>query len=293
MPDEKRIHCKAHAVDGEIDVVSKRCSVDGCDKQPVYAIPGKKAVHCKTHAVDGEIDVKNKQCSADGCDTQPSYALPGEKAVHCKVHAVDGEIDVKHERCITCLSTFANRKYAPNCARCHYYLHPDDSRIRNYKTREQAFMLPLKELYPDMILDQVIAGGCSRRRPDGLLDCLTHVIIIEIDEDQHIGYDSTCDNRRTMEIFNDLGDRPIIFIRLNPDGYTHEGKRIGKTFSITHGGDLKLNKSEFSRRALLQVLKVTTSKLDWIDLVLKRILIIRSYISMSSARHSLSRMEEI
>ena len=161
---------------------------------------------------------------------------------------MDGEIDVMNKRCITCSTTRANPKSKPNCARCHYYLHPEDPRIRNYKTREQAFMVPLKKIYPDMILDQTVSGGCSRRRPDGLLDCLTHVIIVEIDEDQHIGYNCLCDNRRTMELFTDLGHRPLVFIRLNPDGYTHVGKRVGKVFSTQRSGELKLNKSEFSRR---------------------------------------------
>ena len=106
-----------------------------------------------------------------------------------------------------------------------------------------------------MILDKIISGGCSKRRPDGLLDKLTYSIIIEIDEDQHIGYDANlndnepkCDNRRTMELFQDLGSRPIIFIRLNPDKYSINGKTNKGCFTNTKSGELKLVKKEFKIR---------------------------------------------
>jgi hypothetical protein len=99
-----------------------------------------------------------------------------------------------------------------------------------------------------MILDRVVIGGCSKRRPDGLLDCLTHSIVIEIDEDQHARYESICDNKRTMELFQDLGSRPIVFVRLNPDAYTRDGKRIKGVFSMSKGGTLAQNHKEFDQR---------------------------------------------
>ena len=34
---------------------------------------------------------------------------------------------------------------------------------------------------------------------------------VEIDENQHTNY--SCENKRTMEIFNDLGRRPLVMIR--------------------------------------------------------------------------------
>lgn len=114
-------------------------------------------------------------------------------------------------------------------------------------------MLPLSEEYPDMVLDQRVSGGCSSRRPDGLIDCYTHSVIIEIDEDQHASYDSVCDNRRTMELFNDLGSRPLIFIRLNPDSYKIDGKRIKSVFAIDKSGEMTMNKKEFAYR--LEVLQ--------------------------------------
>jgi len=63
-----------------------------------------------------------------------------------------------------------------------------------------------------MIFDKQ-TGGCSKMRPDVFIDKFTHVVIIECDENQH--KDTSCENKRTMELFQDFGNRPIVFIRFN------------------------------------------------------------------------------
>ncbi len=253
----KAIYCKDHATLEMINVTNKCCIYAYCMKQPTFAMFGQKAIYCNKHALVGMVDVKHEKCLQNNCNKRPTFALPNNTAIYCKEHALETMIDVKNKLCVTCNATRVNPKFKPNCARCHYYLKPDDPRIRNYKTREQAFMIPLQEKYPEMVLDKVISGGCSKRRPDGLLDCLTHIVIVEIDEDQHVGYDKTCDNRRTMEIFTDLGNRPIVFIRMNPDAYMRDGKRIGKVFSISKTGELKRNNKEFTKRFEVLVNAVT------------------------------------
>ncbi len=195
------------------------------------------------------VDIRSKQCENIDCYIIARYNFRESKGLRfCKSHSLPGMVDIKNPTCETCQTSFANPKYKPNCARCHFYLHPDDERIANYKTREHSFMMPLSEVYPDMILDKIVSGGCSKRRPDGLIDCHTHSIIVEIDEDQHVGYDDTCENKRTMELFQDLGNRPLMVIRLNPDGYTNSsGKRINPVFGM-RGGSYKKNNAEFKRR---------------------------------------------
>ena len=51
------------------------------------------------------------------------------------------------------------------------------------------------------------------------MDLLTHVVIVECDENQHKSYIPECENRRKMELFRDVGFRPVVFVRFNPDGY--------------------------------------------------------------------------
>ena len=67
--------------------------------------------------------------------------------------------------------------------------------------------------------DKIIINGCSRRRPDLLLDMGSHIIIVEVDENKHQGYECICENKRLMELSQDLQHRSIVFIRFNPDEY--------------------------------------------------------------------------
>ena len=45
------------------------------------------------------------------------------------------------------------------------------------------------------------------------------IIIIEVNENQHIAYDCSCENKRIMKLSQDVGHKPIVFIRFNPDDY--------------------------------------------------------------------------
>lgn len=49
------------------------------------------------------------------------------------------------------------------------------------------------------------------------------VYYLQVDESQHRGYAELCDKRRYHEIAHDVysssGERPIVFLRFNPDGY--------------------------------------------------------------------------
>ena len=252
LPDDKQAtYCKSHALEGMIDIRSKRCLDPDCTNRPSFGLPDdKQATYCKSHTLKGMINIVHKRCLDPDCIKQPSFGLPDDKrAIYCKSHALEDMINIIDKLCETCNSTTMNSKYKPNCARCHFYLNPDDPRIRNYKTKEQAYMSALLEKFPQFKLDKTIDGGCSKRRPDGFLDLLTHVIIVEIDENEHKSYDDTCNNRRTMELSQDVDHRPIVFIRLNPDGYTLDGKRMKGSFSLTKKtGELKVTKKEFNKR---------------------------------------------
>ena len=54
--------------------------------------------------------------------------------------------------------------------------------------------------------------GCSKRRPDLLLDMGYHIIIVEVDENKHTGYDCSCENKRLMELSQDLQHLSLIHI---------------------------------------------------------------------------------
>jgi hypothetical protein len=82
------------------------------------------------------------------------------------------------------------------------------------------------------------------------VDFGSHVLIIEVDENSHRGYN--CEEKRMMELINDLGMRPTIFVRFNPDKYTDEktNKTIQSPFVVKKDtGKLEIkNKKEFDSR---------------------------------------------
>ena len=94
-----------------------------------------------------------------------------------------------------------------------------------------------------------IADGCSKRRPDAILDLGYHVIIVEVDENQHIEYDCSCENKRLMEISKDIGHRPIVFIRFNPDKYVVGDKQIKSCWGMDgHGKCVVKQKKNWEQR---------------------------------------------
>ena len=132
--------------------------------------------------------------------------------------------------------TRPSKRYDGYCLRCFMFTFPDKPVVRGYKTKESATAQHVLSEFPnfDWVTDKRVQDGCSRRRPDMLLDFGSHIVIIEIDENQHRAYDCSCENRRLMEISQDLGHRPIVFIRFNPDSYRDEtGKTISSCWRIT------------------------------------------------------------
>jgi hypothetical protein len=130
---------------------------------------------------------------------------------------------------------YKSKKYDNYCLFCYVNTYPDSNISRNHKTKEKHITDKIIQEFPHFswITDKKIIDGCSRRRPDMLLDMGSHIIIIEIDEYQHKGYDCSCENKRLMEISQDLNFRPIVFIRFNPDEYIdNNGDKIKSPWKI-------------------------------------------------------------
>jgi hypothetical protein len=142
----------------------------------------------------------------------------------------------------------ANKKYDGYCLFCYVNLFPDKPITRNYKTKEKDVVDRILKLFPEFtwVSDKKIQDGCSKRRPDLLLDMGSHIIIVEIDENAHTDYDCSCENKRLMEISQDLGHRPIVFIRFNPDDYVDkDGNKIKSCWKLNkHTGIIGLEQKK-------------------------------------------------
>ena len=138
--------------------------------------------------------------------------------------------------CINCKLSYKNKKYNNHCMRCFIYLFPDQLVCRNYKTKETATAQFITENFTNFTwnLDKKVEDGCSKRRPDLICDLGYQVIIVEVDENQHTDYDCSCENKRIMQLSEDVGHRPIVFIRFNPDAYTNlNNEKITSCWGVT------------------------------------------------------------
>jgi EsV-1-7 cysteine-rich motif len=229
----KPIYCNACKEPNMINVNYKFCEGLNCIKYPSFNFRGLPAIFCKTCKKDGMIDVKHKRC--EKCDTiRACFNFKGLKPFFCLNCKEKNMINVVDKQCILCESVLANERYDDHCLRCFIYSFPDNNISRIYKVKERHVTDFIEKEFPkEFIFDKVIEGGCSKRRPDAFKDCGTHSIIIEVDENQHKTYEEICENKRTMELFRDLANRPIIFIRFNPDSYMDKNNnRIKSCFKM-------------------------------------------------------------
>jgi hypothetical protein len=111
------------------------------------------------------------------------------------------------------------KRYEGYCMRCCIHERPDIPVVRNYKTKEFHVAQVVRDAFPEFgwIFDRMIEDGCSKKRPDMKVDFGSHVLVIEVDENAHKGY--TCETKRDTTLWQDVGERNIVFVRFNPDAY--------------------------------------------------------------------------
>jgi len=249
--EKTAIFCSKHKLENMINVLSKTCIFDDCTKIPCYNFINQiSGLYCNLHKLEDMIDVKSKRCKIDDCIKRPMYNSIGQTiGLYCSEHKLKDMIDVINKRC---KSTFCNTliNYKKNdgfCLFCYAHLFPDKKISTNYKTKEREVTSFILANFNDKtwIVDKIISDGCSKRRPDLLIDLGYQIIIIEVDENQHIKYDCSCENKRLMEISKDVGHKNIIFIRFNPDDYINSKNiKIKSCWKLNNKGNLLLYDKE-------------------------------------------------
>ena len=216
--------CSEHKLDGMVDVLSAMCVTEACGKGASFNFPGQVPRFCVAHMQPGMINIKSRRCEA--CFKVPTFNFEGEPAGRfCTVHKLSGMVDViPRLLCATGCGTRVDSsdcRRRGHCLRCFVNMFPHDPLVRNHKTKERAVADFVNTTFPDVswTFDRPVEGGCSRRRPDIMADYGAFVLVVEVDENQHAHYDASCENKRTMQLFLDVGNRPLAIVRFNPDGF--------------------------------------------------------------------------
>lgn len=260
---KKGLFCKDHKLENMIDIINKKCIIKDCNIRSNYNYKNKKApLYCKIHKLKNMIDILHKKCQYKNCNTRPIFNYNNtKKGLFCKEHKLENMIDVVNISlyCKLCNLVRTEKQFEYLCSNCFYFKYPNHKKTRNHKSKENIIITDLNKILNNKIIqDKIIINGCSKRRPDGLIKLNDYNIIIEIDENQHLNY--SCENKRLMEIFKDLGKSPLTIIRFNPDKYILENKIIKSPFGITKSdGKLKIiNKKEYNIRIqkLIEVINI-------------------------------------
>jgi hypothetical protein len=260
--ERKLLYCILHKRNTDIDLKSTKCIFDKCNNQAVYGID--KTIHCYKHKEENEIDLRSNKCkyideNGIKCILTANYGYKIRE--YCSHHKKDNNIRLSGYQCLLCNKNEAH--YGENnkreyCAGCFAFLFPKSKQARTYLFKQNTIINELKLHFIFDIIDKKINGGCSDRKPDLIIDCFTHIINIEIDEEQHKhkSYTPECVENRYNELFSDFADRPFICIRFNPDKYI-----IGKNiYKGCFTNKTTINNEEFNKRIQILINEIKYNK---------------------------------
>jgi hypothetical protein len=252
----KAEYCKEHSPPDYVNVKSKTCIHANCTTLPNYGVQGSgKAEYCKEHSPPDYVDVKSKTCIHPNCTTQPWYGFPTYSATHCAKHKAPNMVQyptkVKEgdfNKCQIC-----QYKIDPKdqyCGGCKLYI--DYGCTVKYREKETSIAVLLDDNKIEYTHDLTVKDGCSRKRPDFVINTSWGVVILEIDEFQHrrTNYICECEITRMKQLYFDIGLENVLFIRYNPDSYKPLSGKAETTvkrkeYLLKYIEDLQKDKGDF------------------------------------------------
>lgn len=206
--------CFKHKEIDMVDSIHKKCEL--CSENAYYGPLFGLTRHCPTHKTANEFRKRNPICEDDDCLEKAFYTNDETNyPIRCEIHKQDDDINIIEKECSNCNLTYFLNEKTGLCNDCNDYVVK-----RVHKAKEKETVLFLKENGIEfMSEDKIPTDGCSRYRPDAVIDYNSFLVIVEIDEHQHNGYTQKCELTRMMQLHQDYGGIPVIFVRFNPDNY--------------------------------------------------------------------------
>jgi len=247
--ETKALYCAIHKESNMVNVMSKICIYTGCKTRCNFGYCGVSPSHCSKHKLDYMVNKPKKICEGNIEEDCKDIAIYGDdKPLHCEYHKIEGEMCWLVKKCDNCGrdKELLNKFYLCGiCADVPFY---EESKRIN-KMKETVMIRYLRDNIKEceeILTDRIIDSNCNLYRPDILYDCVTHIIVVECDENQHKDYNwESCslnkslehmEEKRMYEIMVAYG-LPAIFIRWNPDNFKVNGS-INKKYSINKRLDI-------------------------------------------------------
>jgi hypothetical protein len=244
--------CSQHKKENMVDVKHTKCDNDDCIKRPHFNFPNeKKGLYCFEHKKENMINMNNKNCQHNKCKELAIFGIINKRPQFCLEHKEKNMINIALDnKCfvLECNNEYNHiinadkycDKHTPEtyetiikrlCKYCDIkeeskFVCKECKKIQNKK--EWAIVRHLRKSIDTKFEynSSKMLQGCSKKRPDIFFDLTGHVVIVEIDENQHKTYEDTCECARINEIVNGIGGKPVIIIRYNPDIVKNNGKQI-------------------------------------------------------------------
>lgn len=154
------------------------------------------------------------------CSTCKEPAIYGVGVpTRCENHKEPEDLNHVERTCVSCNLTMILNKDD----RCQYCDPNEFNKTRLAKQNRVKQWLDANDIAYDSCDRRIEHGQCFEYRPDFVFDCGTHMVVLEIDENQHKERAELCECVRMVNIFQSFG-MPTKFVRYNPDAY-----RIKKT----------------------------------------------------------------
>lgn len=169
-------------------------------------------------------------------------------------HLASHEVETKCPHCPETVKQKNLKAHAEShaCAHCTRKRTLDDVDVpplKRNRPREHAVTCFISNAFPSVkwAVNKRVIGGRSRFRPDMVSNVLNQVFMVEVDEKQHRNarYSSLSEDERVKDLTCDVGHRPTVIIRFNPDGYVDEnGEKIRSCFGFNEQGKMVVKTSK-------------------------------------------------
>jgi hypothetical protein len=222
------LYCQKHAQVGMINIKKSHCQATNCRVRALYGWPGIKLQYCATHKQEGMIKHSRRRCELLGCLEMATFGT-GNIPQRCQQHAMATDIDLVIHRCVSCRE--------PNILNTHKLCQTCSGRSVYVRLGKQKQVKAALDMVPELAhyesYDTLLPDGCGRERPDFVWDCLTHKLILEVDEYQHQDRLLVCEQNRMVNI-TQAYHMPCVWIRYNPDTFSGQEKNLKDHQRLTY-----------------------------------------------------------
>jgi len=274
--------CFKHKEEGMINLVFTSCKESNCQKHPNYNYENENiGIYCAEHKLENMVDVKHAFCKTKDCRKRANFNLSGLLPAFCATHKKEGMLSNPRRKCIECKENATHGIKEPlhcevhstedeynltehSCKKCERIdvlnkaglcvnfcsLEERDRIIKKQVKKHEEFINKLLDQEIDIkpiLKDESPDRQCTLKRPDRVYHMGSHVVIVEVDEDQHKSYKCTAygdtkegkmkaERVRMYEISQSFAEfPPCIWIRYNPDNFKDEnGKPVKIITSKRH-----------------------------------------------------------